>query len=70
MSEDYADETMRTIVSWARYAELFAYDEGSRRRSSLEILKRVARATTAHLIRPGHAAHFPMNAERTSLAVC
>ena len=29
MSEEYADETMRTIVSWGRYAELFAYDEQS-----------------------------------------
>jgi NitT/TauT family transport system ATP-binding protein len=29
MSEEYADETLRTIVSWARYAELFAYDEQS-----------------------------------------
>ncbi len=27
MSEDYADETLKTVVSWARYAELFAYDE-------------------------------------------
>jgi NitT/TauT family transport system ATP-binding protein len=27
MSEDYADETLNTIVSWGRYAELFAYDE-------------------------------------------
>lgn len=27
MSEDYADETLETVVSWARYAELFAYDE-------------------------------------------
>src|SRR3984893_1638397 len=27
MAEDQADETLRTIVSWARYAELFAYDE-------------------------------------------
>jgi NitT/TauT family transport system ATP-binding protein len=27
MSEDYADETLKTIVSWGRYAELFAYDE-------------------------------------------
>jgi NitT/TauT family transport system ATP-binding protein len=27
MSESYADDTLRTIVSWARYAELFAYDE-------------------------------------------
>ena len=29
MSEDQADETLKTIVSWARYAELFAYDEQS-----------------------------------------
>jgi NitT/TauT family transport system ATP-binding protein len=29
MSEDRADETLKTIVSWARYAELFAYDEQS-----------------------------------------
>jgi NitT/TauT family transport system ATP-binding protein len=29
MAEDQADETLRTIVSWARYAELFAYDEQS-----------------------------------------
>jgi NitT/TauT family transport system ATP-binding protein len=27
MSEEYADETLRTVVSWGRYAELFAYDE-------------------------------------------
>ena len=27
MSEDYADETLETVVSWARYAEIFAYDE-------------------------------------------
>lgn len=27
MSEHYADETLETVVSWARYAELFAYDE-------------------------------------------
>ena len=27
MSEDYADETLRSAISWARYAELFAYDE-------------------------------------------
>ena len=27
MSEDYAEETLKTIVSWGRYAELFAYDE-------------------------------------------
>ena len=29
MSEDYADETLHTIVSWGRYAEVFAYDEQS-----------------------------------------
>ena len=29
MSEDYADETMKTVVSWGRYAELFSYDEQS-----------------------------------------
>ncbi len=29
MSEDYADETLHTVVSWGRYAELFAYDEQS-----------------------------------------
>ncbi|WFU82471.1 nitrate/sulfonate/bicarbonate ABC transporter ATP-binding protein [Bradyrhizobium sp. CIAT3101] len=29
MSEDDADETLRTAVSWARYGELFAYDEQS-----------------------------------------
>src|SRR5712692_7489925 len=29
MAEDQADETLKTIVSWARYAELFAYDEQS-----------------------------------------
>lgn len=26
MSPDYADDTMRTIISWGRYAELFSYD--------------------------------------------
>ena len=29
MSEDRAAETLRTLVSWGRYAELFAYDEQS-----------------------------------------
>jgi NitT/TauT family transport system ATP-binding protein len=29
MSEEDADETLKTIVSWGRYAELFAYDEQS-----------------------------------------
>ena len=27
MSEDYAEETLTTVISWARYGELFAYDE-------------------------------------------
>ena len=27
MSEHAAGETLKTVVSWARYAELFAYDE-------------------------------------------
>jgi NitT/TauT family transport system ATP-binding protein len=27
MTEDQASETMKTVVSWARYAELFSYDE-------------------------------------------
>jgi NitT/TauT family transport system ATP-binding protein len=27
MSEDYAEQTLETVISWARYAELFAYDE-------------------------------------------
>ncbi|HTI00827.1 MAG TPA: nitrate/sulfonate/bicarbonate ABC transporter ATP-binding protein [Acidisoma sp.] len=26
MSPDYADNTMRTVISWGRYAELFSYD--------------------------------------------
>ena len=29
MSEAAADETLKTIISWGRYAELFAYDEQS-----------------------------------------
>jgi NitT/TauT family transport system ATP-binding protein len=27
MSPDYAEETLRTVISWGRYAELFGYDE-------------------------------------------
>ncbi len=27
MSEDYAEETLRTVTLWGRYAEVFAYDE-------------------------------------------
>ncbi len=29
MSEEYADQTVRAVISWARYAEYFAYDEES-----------------------------------------
>src|SRR5579872_3349788 len=29
MSEEQADDTLKTIVSWGRYAELFAYDESA-----------------------------------------
>ncbi|MDR3507205.1 MAG: AAA-associated domain-containing protein, partial [Caulobacteraceae bacterium] len=31
MSEDYADETLNAVVSWGRYAELFAYHEDADR---------------------------------------
>jgi NitT/TauT family transport system ATP-binding protein len=27
MAEDLADSTLRAVISWARYAEVFAYDE-------------------------------------------
>jgi len=27
MSEDFAEKTLRAVISWARYAEIFAYDE-------------------------------------------
>jgi hypothetical protein len=29
MSEDYADRTLKSMVNWGRYGELFAYDETS-----------------------------------------
>ena len=29
MSDEYADRTLKSIVNWGRYGELFAYDEGS-----------------------------------------
>jgi NitT/TauT family transport system ATP-binding protein len=29
MSEEQADQTLRAVISWARYAEVFAYDEDS-----------------------------------------
>jgi len=31
MSEDMAKQTLRAIISWGRYAELFAYDEQNKR---------------------------------------
>ena len=27
MSPDYAEETLRTVISWGRYSELYSYDE-------------------------------------------
>ena len=27
MAEDSAEQTLRTIISWGRYAEVFAYDD-------------------------------------------
>jgi NitT/TauT family transport system ATP-binding protein len=29
LSEDYAEETLDTVINWGRYAELFAYDDQS-----------------------------------------
>ena len=29
MSEDYADQTLRSVIQWGRYAEVFAYDENA-----------------------------------------
>ena len=29
MSEQFADQTLRSVTSWGRYAEAFAYDEAS-----------------------------------------
>ena len=29
MSEDYADQTLKALISWGRYAEAFAYDEAA-----------------------------------------
>ena len=29
MSEEFADQTLRTVTSWGRYGEVFAYDEES-----------------------------------------
>jgi NitT/TauT family transport system ATP-binding protein len=30
MPDDAAEETLRTVINWGRYAEVFAYDEESR----------------------------------------
>ena len=27
MSPEYADDTLRTVIGWGRYAEIFSYDE-------------------------------------------
>ena len=27
MSEDYAEDTLKALVDWGRFAELFTYDE-------------------------------------------
>jgi NitT/TauT family transport system ATP-binding protein len=27
MAEDAAEETLKTVVSWARFGELFSYDD-------------------------------------------
>jgi NitT/TauT family transport system ATP-binding protein len=27
MSEDFADETLKTVTNWGRYAEIFTYHE-------------------------------------------
>jgi NitT/TauT family transport system ATP-binding protein len=27
MSPDYAEDTLRTVIAWGRYAEIFSYDE-------------------------------------------
>ena len=27
MSPDYADETLKAVIGWGRYADLYAYDE-------------------------------------------
>ena len=37
MSPDYADETLRTVIAWGRYAEIFSYDEEAEQFSLEEI---------------------------------
>ena len=29
MSEEYAEQTLRAVIGWGRYAEAFAYDDGA-----------------------------------------
>ena len=29
MSEDYAEETLRAVIDWGRFGEVFSYDEQS-----------------------------------------
>ena len=33
MSEQYAEETLRAVINWGRYAEILAYDEETERLS-------------------------------------
>ena len=42
MSPDYAEDTLRTAISWGRYAELFAYDEEAQQFSLDDIEDAVA----------------------------
>lgn len=37
MSPDYAEDTLRVVISWGRYAELFSYDEEAEQFSLEEI---------------------------------
>src|SRR5947208_1802368 len=47
MSEDDADDTLRAIVSWGRYAELFAYDEQS---ETFSLDRKSTRLNSSHQI--------------------
>jgi NitT/TauT family transport system ATP-binding protein len=29
MSEDYAETTLKSVTTWGRYGEIFAYDEST-----------------------------------------
>ena len=37
MSPEYAEDTLRTLVAWGRYAELFGYDEEAEQFSLEEV---------------------------------